>query len=138
MAQKIINVDDITDATIAGEVFRMRLTIEFLDADLKTIRGTKINRDYEVGEYTAKTFTDFLKLEIGLGEFMRRFKNLVKIPTYAISVTGIGDDDSSAIRQWAKENGHEVSERGRVPAEIRNLYVAAMADQKDMEQSEAE
>jgi hypothetical protein len=29
------------------------------------------------------------------------------------------------IRAWARENGYEVSERGRVPAEVRAAYEAA-------------
>lgn len=31
----------------------------------------------------------------------------------------------AAIRQWAKENGHEVSERGRISAALREAYTAA-------------
>ncbi|MFE7313835.1 Lsr2 family protein [Streptomyces sp. NPDC057555] len=33
-----------------------------------------------------------------------------------------GRDDSAAIRAWAKEAGHDVSDRGRVPAEVREAY----------------
>ena len=33
--------------------------------------------------------------------------------------------DASAVRTWAREQGHEVSDRGRVPKEIRDAYDAA-------------
>jgi hypothetical protein len=33
--------------------------------------------------------------------------------------------DATAIREWARENGHEVSERGRISAEVRKAYEAA-------------
>lgn len=33
--------------------------------------------------------------------------------------------DAGAVRTWAKENGYEVSERGRISAEIRDAYEAA-------------
>lgn len=33
--------------------------------------------------------------------------------------------DTSAIRAWARENGHEVSERGRVPSGVLAAYDAA-------------
>ncbi|RMI12652.1 histone-like nucleoid-structuring protein Lsr2 [Cellulomonas triticagri] len=33
--------------------------------------------------------------------------------------------DAGAVRAWAKENGFEVSERGRISAEIREAYEAA-------------
>lgn len=33
--------------------------------------------------------------------------------------------DNSAVRQWAKENGHQVSDRGRISAEVLAAYSAA-------------
>ena len=33
--------------------------------------------------------------------------------------------DLAAIRQWAKDNGHEVSDRGRIRADVVNAYEAA-------------
>ena len=33
--------------------------------------------------------------------------------------------ETAAIRAWAKDNGHEVSERGRIPASIIDAYNAA-------------
>ncbi|MGC4174425.1 histone-like nucleoid-structuring protein Lsr2 [Demequina sp.] len=35
---------------------------------------------------------------------------------------GRGSSDAGKIREWAKENGYKVSERGRVSAEIREAY----------------
>jgi hypothetical protein len=34
-------------------------------------------------------------------------------------------EDTAAIRAWAKKNGYEVNDRGRVPASIREAYNAA-------------
>lgn len=36
-----------------------------------------------------------------------------------------GQQDYSAIRAWAKDNGHKVSERGRIPASVVEAYEAA-------------
>ncbi|GAB2835273.1 Lsr2 family protein [Microbacterium insulae] len=36
-----------------------------------------------------------------------------------------GQQDYSAVREWAKQNGHQVSERGRVPASVLEAYEAA-------------
>lgn len=33
--------------------------------------------------------------------------------------------DKSAVREWAKANGYDVSERGRIPAEVQEAYDAA-------------
>ena len=30
--------------------------------------------------------------------------------------------DVSAVREWARKNGHEVSERGRIPASVQEAY----------------
>ncbi len=39
--------------------------------------------------------------------------------------TGPGRERSSDIRAWARERGHKVSERGRIPASIIRDYEAA-------------
>ncbi|AZS85829.1 Lsr2 family protein [Streptomyces griseoviridis] len=36
-----------------------------------------------------------------------------------------GSQDTALIRAWAKENGYEVNDRGRVPASIREAYEKA-------------
>lgn len=36
-----------------------------------------------------------------------------------------GGSDTAAIRAWARENGHQVSERGRISAEVMEAYAAA-------------
>lgn len=33
--------------------------------------------------------------------------------------------DTKAIRDWARQNGYEVSDRGRIPANIMDAYAAA-------------
>ncbi|MEU9779649.1 Lsr2 family protein [Streptomyces phaeochromogenes] len=35
------------------------------------------------------------------------------------------DGDTASIRAWAKENGYDVNDRGRVPAEIKEAYAKA-------------
>ncbi|MEU7146977.1 Lsr2 family protein [Streptomyces sp. NPDC045456] len=41
--------------------------------------------------------------------------------------TSGGGSDTAKIRAWAKENGYNVNDRGRVPAEIREAYEKASA-----------
>jgi len=36
-----------------------------------------------------------------------------------------GSGDNAAIREWAKANGHAVSERGRISGQVRDAYAAA-------------
>jgi hypothetical protein len=41
------------------------------------------------------------------------------------SARGAGDSDTAQIRAWAKENGYDVNDRGRVPADIKEAYAKA-------------
>jgi hypothetical protein len=34
-------------------------------------------------------------------------------------------EQASAIREWARKNGHNVSDRGRIPASVVNAYEEA-------------
>ncbi|MEU2516742.1 histone-like nucleoid-structuring protein Lsr2 [Streptomyces syringium] len=41
------------------------------------------------------------------------------------STRGGSSKDTASIRSWAKENGYQVNDRGRVPADIREAYERA-------------
>jgi len=41
------------------------------------------------------------------------------------SSSGSGGTDTASVRAWARENGHDVSERGRISAEVMAAYEAA-------------
>ncbi|MDT0269555.1 Lsr2 family protein [Streptomyces sp. DSM 44915] len=41
------------------------------------------------------------------------------------ATSGGATQDTAKIRAWAKENGYEVNDRGRVPANIREAYEKA-------------
>lgn len=43
----------------------------------------------------------------------------------AASSSGSSSQDTAKIRAWAKEQGYEVNDRGRVPANIREAYEKA-------------
>ncbi|MCX4827716.1 MULTISPECIES: Lsr2 family protein [Streptomyces] len=43
----------------------------------------------------------------------------------ARATSGGGNQDTAQIRAWAKENGYEVNDRGRVPQSIREAYEKA-------------
>jgi nucleoid-associated protein Lsr2 len=41
--------------------------------------------------------------------------------------SGRNREQTQAIREWAKKNGHEVSDRGRIPAAVIQAFEAAQA-----------
>lgn len=46
-------------------------------------------------------------------------------PRKAAAAAASGARDTTAIREWARENGYEVSERGRISAKVLEAYDAA-------------
>jgi hypothetical protein len=77
--------------------------------------------DYEIdlNEKHAGELRDSLALYVGHGRRTRGRRRT------GSSRAGAGGPAASEIRAWAKENGHDVPERGRVSAEIRAAYAAA-------------
>lgn len=41
------------------------------------------------------------------------------------SARSTSGSDAAEVRQWAKDNGYAVTDRGRIPAEVRAAYEAA-------------
>ena len=39
--------------------------------------------------------------------------------------TATTSEDTKAIREWARNNGYDVSDRGRIPADVMQAYAAA-------------
>ena len=67
-----------------------------------------------------------------LSEFIasaRRTGGRVKRGGVAGGTSGSGRnrEQTQAIREWAKKNGHEVSDRGRIPAAVIQAFEAAQA-----------
>lgn len=86
--------------------------------------------DYEIdlNEQHASELRNALSLYVGHGRRTggRRRTSSAGGGTRRASGAGSSDGPSAAeIRAWARENGHEVPERGRVSAEVREAYAAA-------------
>ncbi|UYM06977.1 histone-like nucleoid-structuring protein Lsr2 [Solicola gregarius] len=107
MAQKvqILLVDDI-DGGEADETVRFGLDGVDYEIDLSTKNAGKL-RD-ALAKYVGES---------------RRVGGRRRIGRKGAS--GGSASDAATIREWAKDNGWEVSDRGRVSAEIREAYAAA-------------
>ncbi|WP_435271543.1 histone-like nucleoid-structuring protein Lsr2 [Streptomyces sp. 1222.5] len=93
----------------------------------------------ESGEVAAHSFSlDGVTYEVDLGHdsydkllevlapFMRAGRKIGRSKSAASGKRRAnGSQDSAAIREWARGNGYEVSERGRVPSNVREAYEAA-------------
>lgn len=105
MAQKVqvILVDDL-DGGEAAETVSFSVDGVAYEIDLSTANAAKLRED--LGRWTSKA---------------RRVSTAKRGSSSARSRRG----DSVKIRAWAKDNGYEISERGRISTEIREAYAAA-------------
>jgi len=112
MAQKVITtlVDDI-DGT------------EITDGEGETIRFAIDGTSYEIDLTTdnAEKLRDALQPYIDNG---RRTRNTTPQPKATSTSSSNSREDLTAAREWLKNNGHQVSDRGRVPNKLLELYRA--------------
>ncbi|MFH9421410.1 Lsr2 family protein [Streptomyces sp. NPDC017529] len=110
MAQKIVTIytDDLT-----GE--------ESAEAATHTLAVDGIA--YEV-DLTPDSYDKLLE---AIGPFLKAGRRTGRIkagaaPRKTGAAASAGSGETAKIRAWAKENGYEVNERGRVSADIREAY----------------
>lgn len=107
MAQKVqvLLVDDL-DGGEADETVTFALDGKSYEIDLNTGNADKLR----------EALADFVKAGRRTGGRSSRGKG---------GRSSGGSQDTAKIRAWAKENGYEVNDRGRVPANIREAYEKA-------------
>ncbi|MEU3618831.1 Lsr2 family protein [Streptomyces sp. NPDC006872] len=93
-------------------------------AATQTILFALDGKTYEIdlSDKNASKLRDALAPFVGVGR---------KVAGPRRAVRRLGSDksvvDSGSIREWARENGYEVNDRGRVPANVREAYEKATA-----------
>ncbi|NJQ03664.1 histone-like nucleoid-structuring protein Lsr2 [Streptomyces zingiberis] len=113
MAQKVqvLLVDDL-DGGEADETVTFALDGKTYEIDLTTANADKLRDLLE--PYTKKGRRTGGRASGGRGKARS-------------AASGGGSQDTAKIRAWAKENGYEVNDRGRVPATVREAYEKANA-----------
>jgi hypothetical protein len=91
----------------------------------ETVRFGLDGRDYDIdlSDVNAKTIRDTL------APFVANARKVGGRPTRA-QVNGGGRssrEETAAIRAWARQNGHELSDRGRIPKAVIEAYQASGA-----------
>jgi hypothetical protein len=106
MAQKVqvLLVDDL-DGGEASETVSFSLDGTAYEIDLSSENADKLRKDFA-------QYTDRARKGSGGGRRRR-------------ARSGPGRERSAEIRAWARQRGHKVSERGRIPATIISEYEAA-------------
>jgi hypothetical protein len=88
----------------------------------ETVRFSVNNTSYimDLTTKNAAAFRDAIKPYIDAA-----VKEVASLPRSASSAPKGNKEELQKIRQWAKDNGYQVSDRGRVSAEIQSAYHAA-------------
>ncbi|MCX4666434.1 Lsr2 family protein [Streptomyces sp. NBC_01381] len=109
MAQKVVTtyVDDLTGEE-SSEIATHSILIDGA--------GVEIDLTDENYEKLLELLNPYLQ-----ADGARRIRGGSKAKGKSKAASG-GKDDSSAIRAWAKANGFEVSDRGRVPSNVREAF----------------
>ncbi|MFJ9729646.1 Lsr2 family protein [Streptomyces sp. NPDC101209] len=110
MAQKIITqvLDDL-DGSEASETIVFGLDGKTYEIDLNDKNAAKLR----------KAFAPYVE--------KGRKVNQPRVGRRGTAGRDAADGDPTLIRMWAKENGYEVNERGRVPKDIKEAYAKAKA-----------
>ncbi|HEX3004137.1 MAG TPA: Lsr2 family protein [Angustibacter sp.] len=109
MAQKVqvVLIDDI-DGGDADETVTFALDGVSYEIDLNTDNAAKLR--------------DALAVWVGNARRVSGRSSSGRSTSRASGRRSAGSEDTAAIREWAKENGYQVSERGRISAEVREAY----------------
>jgi hypothetical protein len=94
------------------------------DTAVETVLFSIDKHDYEIdlSAENAARLREKLDRFIGVGHEVRESKRVVR--KQLVSGT-VSKEQTQAIRHWARENGYQVSERGRIPANVREAFEAA-------------
>lgn len=102
-----------------------RVTTKLLD----DLDGTPAERTFQFGfdgvNYEIDLSTDNIQTFHGVvDEFVEKARK-VTVARRVVKSAGLNPDHSRAVRAWARQNGHQVSDRGRLSAELIAAFDAA-------------
>ncbi|ROP44410.1 MULTISPECIES: Lsr2 family protein [unclassified Rathayibacter] len=110
MAQKLTLIDDLDGSAIEGDGGTVSFSID------------GANYEIDLSAENAAALRDVFEKYVTAGRRVRRDGNVGA----SSPARGKSDPDRlKAIREWAAENGHEVSPRGRISAQVVEAYDAA-------------
>jgi nucleoid-associated protein Lsr2 len=115
MAQKVLFqlVDDL-DGTPSDEVATVRFGIDGVQYE--------IDLTPENAERLRKSYEDYVAVARRTGGRLQRGTRPVNKPA--------GASEAGAVREWAIENGYELSGRGRIPGHVIEAYEQAQVAQQ--------
>lgn len=97
--------------------------------DVQTVQFSIDRHEYQIdlSADNAARLRDKLSRFVDAAHHVRQPKRVAPkpVPTTQIRTGPVSKEQTRAIRHWARENGHPVSERGRIPTNVRRAFEAA-------------
>ncbi|MEU4767069.1 Lsr2 family protein [Actinosynnema sp. NPDC023794] len=109
MARKVVTLDDLDGISEAAETILYLCDGQYLEVDLSGENAAKFRK--VLAPYIAVSRT------VPAKEAGRRVLSNGSTQT-AVNATVLDEIDPAIVRAWAIENGHEISDKGRVPQNI--------------------
>ena len=121
MARKVqVILEDDLDGSVLGEDGG---TISFaLDGTAYEIDLSKKN-----GDALRKAMARYMEAARKVGKVSTGGGRQARAASNSSARSSVDREQTAAIREWAKENGHTVSDRGRIPGEVVAAYQLAHA-----------
>lgn len=113
MAKKVTVslIDDVDGESIADETIEFAIDGVSYEIDLSSSNATKLRDELEQWVTSARRVSG-----------RRRVKSAVAATGGTKARATMDREQSAAIREWARRNGHKVSARGRISADITDAY----------------
>ena len=113
MAKKVTVslIDDVDGESIADETIEFAIDGVSYEIDLSSANAAKLRDGLDQWVSSARRVSG-----------RRRVKAAAGAATAPKSRVSIDREQSAAIREWARRNGHKVSARGRISADITDAY----------------
>lgn len=113
MAKKVTVslIDDVDGESIADETIEFAIDGVSYEIDLSSVNAAKLRDGLEEWVSNARRVSG-----------RRRAKAVSGGAAAPKSRVSIDREQSAAIREWARRNGHKVSARGRISADITEAY----------------
>lgn len=145
MARKTIFVSDFSGKEIdekSAQTVRIQgpegewYSLDGSDKEIQDALGKFMNDDFnattEVMQEQEQKFSRLLKAKVESGELLEASSVRGQTrKTRVDSGSGKSSEELSAIRQWAKDNGIEVSDRGRIAQTVIKQYEDAKGAKQD-------
>ncbi|NNH73426.1 Lsr2 family protein [Nocardia uniformis] len=119
MAKKVTVslIDDVDGESTADETIEFAIDGVSYEIDLSSVNAAKLRDGLETWVSAARRVSGRRRTKTAAGATTTGPKSRVSIDR----------EQSAAIREWARRNGHKVSARGRISADITEAYNKAAA-----------